>query len=111
MVFDRKRTDEMPRHARRSREHGRDARATEGKKCRENMRFCETNRIHDDGFFDVTAYVYSIYRETVKKLNPVRLAKPNPFCRWLVGSLQETNSLEDMASCGLPCAWESEEMA
>ena len=48
---------------------------------RENMCFCETNRIYDDGFFDATAYAHSICRETLKKLNPVRLVKPNPFWR------------------------------
>jgi hypothetical protein len=55
--------------------------ADRGRGRRENVRFCETNRIQNGGFFDGTTYAYDICRETFKKMNPVRLAKPNPFGR------------------------------
>ena len=61
------------------------------------MRFCETNRIHDDGFFDLTAYAYGIYRERFKKLNPVRLAKPNPFGKVNGSNGTDESTMEESA--------------
>ena len=48
-------------------------------RSRKNMRFCETNRIHVPAFFDVTLSVCGNCSDMLENLNPVRLAKPNPF--------------------------------
>ena len=43
------------------------------------MRFYETNRICGVVFFDVTISVCDSSNDVSENLNPVRLAKPNPF--------------------------------
>jgi hypothetical protein len=50
------------------------------------MRICETNRIGFGGFFDVTPSVCGGCGGRFKKLNPVRLGKPNRFGRGYYGS-------------------------
>ena len=43
------------------------------------MRFCETNRICEGAFSDVTADICVTCDGTLQNMNPVRLGKPNPF--------------------------------
>jgi hypothetical protein len=50
-----------------------------GKKGCENMRFCETNRIYGDVFFDVTVCVDNSCSDTLEKMNRVRVVKPIRF--------------------------------
>src|ERR1035437_2189579 len=73
-----------------AKEYRRDARATsnEGEGIRKNMCFCETNRIGFGAFCDGTIYGKGSYDRGCEKMNPVRLAKPNPF--WGLGRSRGT---------------------
>ena len=77
----------------------------------ENMRFCETNRIGKLANRSVTCSKAIGCVNGCENFNPVRLESRIHFGRGLGVRCRKTDPLECMASCCLPGAWESEEMA